>query len=76
MQRPTQVNSTGIDRIDADLSAARSGDKVGSVDADIAIIDSGVNRHPDLNVIHCWSFLIFTPIPICNDEIDHGTHVA
>jgi subtilisin len=75
-QQPTQVNSTGIDRIDADLSAARSGDKVGSVDADIAIIDSGVNRHPDLNVIQCWSFLIFTPIPICNDEIDHGTHVA
>jgi len=75
-QQPPQVNSTGIDRIDADLSAARSGDKVGSVDADIAIIDSGVNRHPDLNVIRCWSFLIFTPIPICNDEIGHGTHVA
>ncbi|HKI09574.1 MAG TPA: S8 family serine peptidase [Nitrososphaeraceae archaeon] len=75
-QQPPQVNSTGIDRIDADLSAARSGDKVGSVDADIAIIDSGVNRHPDLNVIQCWSFLIFTPIPICNDEIGHGTHVA
>jgi subtilisin family serine protease len=75
-QQPPQVNSTGIDRVDADLSAARSGDKVGSVDADIAIIDSGVNKHPDLNVIQCWSFLIFTPIPICNDEIDHGTHVA
>jgi peptidoglycan hydrolase-like protein with peptidoglycan-binding domain len=59
---PSQVNSTGIDRVDADLSAAKSGDSGGPpVDADIAIIDSGVSRHPDLNVFQCLSFLIFVP---------------
>jgi subtilisin len=75
---PSQRNSTGIDRVDADLSAARSGDGGGPpVDADIAIIDSGVNnRHPDLNVFQCVSFLIFVPIPVCNDQTGHGTHVA
>jgi subtilisin len=71
-----QVNSTGIDRVDADLSAAKSGDKVGIVDADIAIVDTGVSSHPDLNVYRCISFTTFIPLPVCTDGNGHGTHVA
>jgi subtilisin family serine protease len=71
-----QVNSTGIDRVDADLSAAKSGDKTGSVDVDIAVLDTGVSSHPDLNLFRCVSFVTFVPLPICNDGHGHGTHVA
>jgi Putative peptidoglycan binding domain len=49
----TQLLPNGIDRVDSELSAARSGDGLGTVDADIAIVDTGVNRHPDLNVFQC-----------------------
>ena len=46
-----QTIPTGIDRTDADLSSAKSGDGTGSVDADIAILDTGIDlTHPDLNV--------------------------
>lgn len=49
-----QVLPTGTDRVDAELSASISGNKAGpAVDADIAIIDSGVNYHPDLNLVIC-----------------------
>jgi peptidoglycan hydrolase-like protein with peptidoglycan-binding domain len=74
-----QRNPTGIDRVDADLSAAKSGDRRGPpANADIAILDTGVNRHPDLNVFHCVSFLPWSslPFPLCNDGHVHGTHVA
>jgi subtilisin len=75
-----QLIPRGIDRVDADKSGARSGDGVGTVDADIAIIDSGVTmNHPDLNVLpqRCLSFLPQVyPLPSCNDEINHGTMVA
>src|SRR5919197_702895 len=44
-----QTLPTGIDRVDADLSPARSGDGTGSVNADIAILDTGIDlSHPDL----------------------------
>jgi subtilisin family serine protease len=66
---------TGIDRIEADLSSQRSGDGVGAVATGIAIIDSGISAHPDLNIaggFNCtgnnrksWS-----------DGTGHGTHVA
>ena len=75
---PQQTIPTGINRVDADLSAAKSGDKGGPpVDDDIAIINSGVNRHPDLNVFQCISFVSFMPVPlVCNDGLGHGTMVA
>jgi peptidoglycan hydrolase-like protein with peptidoglycan-binding domain len=78
-QPQQQTIPTGINRVDADLSAAKSGDGGGpEVDADIAILDSGVNRHPDLNLFQCVSFLYFAsiPFPLCNDRSDHGTMVA
>ena len=48
-----QALPTGIDRIDRELSSITSRNRIGSapVDADIAIIDTGIDlTHPDLNV--------------------------
>lgn len=66
---------TGIRRVGADQSTARSGDGGGSVDIDIAVIDTGIDgSHQDLTVVgghDCtdssrgWS-----------DDNGHGTHVA
>ena len=70
----TQTLPTGIDRADGDLSSARSGDGKGSVDADIAVLDTGIDAdHPDLNVvggINCAEGKSF------DDVQGHGTHVA
>jgi hypothetical protein len=47
-----QVLPTGVDRVDGELSSTVSGNGSGSVDVDIAIIDTGiVLSHPDLNVV-------------------------
>ena len=76
-----QVLPNDVNRVDADMSPARSGDGVGSVDADIGILDTGVQvDHPDLNVFKCVSFVgnptSGTPLPTCGDGHGHGTHVA
>ena len=79
VQAQQQTIPTGISRVGGNLSAAKSGDGGGPpVNADIAILDTGVNRHPDLNVFQCVSFLYFrdVPFPVCNDVFDHGTKVA
>ncbi len=73
--RSVQILPTGVDRVDGDLSSAKSGDGSGIVDADVAVIDSGVDiQHQDLTVeggIDCVggkrNF---------DDENGHGTHVA
>jgi subtilisin len=68
-----QTLPTGIDRIDGELSSTRSGDGSGAVDVDIAIIDTGIASHPDLNVVggvNCVGGSSF------NDDNGHGTHVA
>jgi subtilisin family serine protease len=68
-----QTLPTGIDRIDGEASSTISGDGAGSVDADVAIIDTGIDpKHPDLNVVGGVG---------CNgkgydDRNGHGTHVA
>ncbi len=74
----SQCTPTGVNRVGANLSAAKSGDGQGPpVDADIAIIDTGVNPHPDLNVFRCVSFLYSIPIyNVCNDGRGHGSMVA
>ena len=65
----------GINRIDADLSYTRSGSGVGSINADIAIIDSGIfYNHPDLNVYIRKDFTGTSSL--ANDGSGHGTHVA
>jgi subtilisin len=70
-----QTLPTGINRVDADLSPARSGDGSGSVNVDIAIIDTGIDlSHPDLNVYVQKTFVSGTSS--ANDDNGHGTHVA
>lgn len=70
-----QILPSGENRKDADWSPrpGRSGDGIDTVNADIAILDTGVQtNHPDLNVFKCVGF----GYPNCNDGHGHGTHVA
>jgi subtilisin len=68
-----QTLPTGINRVDGERSSTVSGNGAGSVNADIAIIDTGIDTsHPDLNVVGGVA---------CNgsgyqDRNGHGTHVA
>lgn len=70
-----QTLPTGINRIDAELSATADIDGLDNgVNADIAIIDTGVQKsHPDLNV---YRQVKFTPESSLDDKNGHGTHVA
>jgi subtilisin family serine protease len=65
---------TGIDRIDGELSSTHSGDGAGSVNVDVAVIDTGIDlSHPDLTVAggrNCSTGRSY------NDGNGHGTHVA
>jgi subtilisin len=70
-----QTLPTGIDRIDADQNLTA---KIGSgqmVDVDVAVIDTGIGPHEDLNIaadgVSCISG---TTNPA--DDNGHGTHVA
>jgi subtilisin family serine protease len=70
-----QTVPVGVDRVDADVSQAVSGDGSGAVDADIAILDTGIDlTHPDLNVYHEKTFVPGTSS--ADDDNGHGTHVA
>ncbi len=86
-----QTLPSGINRIDGDLSSTGSGNGAGSVDADIAILDTGIDlKHSDLNVYHQKSFETSssggwssffgsgktTTTSSANDDNGHGTHVA
>jgi subtilisin family serine protease len=71
-----QVLPTGIDRADADQSpTVLAGNGNGSIDVDIAIIDTGIYlSHPDLNVYKHKTYVKGTKTG--NDDNGHGTHVA
>jgi subtilisin len=67
--------SNGLNRIDGDLSSTKSGDGKGSVNVNVAIIDSGIAAHPDLNIaggVDCTKRGDGT----FNDLAGHGTLVA
>jgi subtilisin len=70
----SQVLPCGVDRIDGDLSSTRSGDGSGSVNVNVAVIDTGVDlQHRDLNVVggkNCQNGNSY------DDQNGHGTHVA
>src|SRR5436309_3476634 len=71
-----QTVPTGIRRIGADVSPAAKIDGIDErVNADIAIIDTGIDlTHPDLNVYRNVTFVSGTTTG--NDDHGHGTHVA
>ncbi|CAN5886836.1 hypothetical protein BH23THE1_BH23THE1_30120 [soil metagenome] len=58
VQAFAQTLPTGINRVDGDLSSTRSGSGGGTVNADIAILDTGIDLdHSDLNVYREKSFV-------------------
>jgi subtilisin len=73
-----QTLPTGIDRVDGELSPTAAIDGVDQrVDVDVAVIDTGVDFHPDLNVVGGFNC---TPpqhdTDAWSDGFGHGTHVA
>jgi subtilisin len=75
VQAFAQVLPRGVNRVDGDFSSTISGNGAGSVNADIAIIDTGIQlSHPDLNVYRQKSLVSYTTS--ANDDNGHGTHVA
>jgi subtilisin len=70
-----QALPTGVNRVDGDLSSTKSGNGQGTVNADIAILDTGVDLdHPDLNIFKQRTFVSGTSS--ADDDNGHGTHVA
>jgi subtilisin family serine protease len=63
----------GVDRTDADVSSTRAGNGKGAVtDVNIYVIDTGIKRHTDLNVVEHVNLYGGR-----NTDCDgHGTHVA
>src|SRR6266568_877583 len=68
-----QTLSTGVKRIGANLSPLAKIDGLDErVNADIAILDTGIAPHPDLNIFTNVSFIAGQT----TDGNGHGTHVA
>ena len=66
---------TGIERVEADNSSTNAGNGGGAVDEDIAILDTGIAKHPDLNIAggrNC----VGRDSSDYSDGNGHGTHVA
>src|SRR4051794_3425771 len=66
---------TGTDRVDADLNPTKAGDGHYAVDVDVAIFDTGVYKHSDLNVVGGKDCTPGGSNPY-NDVYGHGTAVA
>ena len=74
--QPAQSIPWGIQRIGATTSSTIAGNGSGSVDVDVAIIDTGIDKtHPDLNVVGGRNFTSRTASNY-TDGNGHGTHVA
>ena len=73
---PAQSIPPGIQRIGADVSSTLAGNGSGSVDVDVAVIDTGVDLdHPDLNVNTAGAKNCASG-KSADDGNGHGTHVA
>jgi subtilisin len=76
IEAAAQSRPTGIKRVDAEASSTLAGNGSGAVDADIAILDSGIFKgHPDLNIAggtNCTG----GKRTAYSDGDGHGTHVA
>lgn len=72
----SQTLPTGINRIEGDLSSTIAGNHAGTVDVDIAILDTGIQKdHPDLNVAGGYNCTSSNRNKY-GDGHGHGTHVA
>jgi len=70
-----QVTPTGVLRINGDINSTLAGNGAGAVDVDVAVIDSGISSHEDLNIaggINCSK----GKSSKFSDGNGHGTHVA
>ncbi|HZE66348.1 MAG TPA: S8 family serine peptidase [Sporichthyaceae bacterium] len=66
---------TGVARVGAPASSTKAGDGHGTVDADIAVLDTGIDAgHPDLNVAGGTDCVPGTTS--WDDERGHGTNIA
>ena len=75
VQAFAQLLPRGVNRVDGELSSTISGNGAGNVNADIAILDTGIQiSHPDLIVYRQKTFVSGTSS--ANDDNGHGTHVA
>jgi subtilisin len=75
VQAFAQLLPRGVNRVDGELSSTISGNGAGSVNVDIAILDTGIQlSHPDLNVYRQKSLVTYTTS--ASDDNGHGTHVA
>ncbi len=71
-----QTIPTGVSRIGGRLSSVADIDGTDHrVDADVAIVDTGISAHPDLNVAGGYNCST-TDRTAWRDNNDHGTHVA
>lgn len=74
----SQTLPTGIDRIEGDslTNSTVSGNHTGTVDVDIAVLDTGIQKdHPDLNVAGGYNCTNRNTNKY-GDGHGHGTHVA
>lgn len=71
-----QYDLPGIQRVGADLNPTKAGDGAASVNVDVAVIDTGVQKHPDLNVYRGKDCSVTRNSDAFQDYIGHGTHVA
>jgi subtilisin family serine protease len=71
--RENQIIPQSVDRVDGDINLENINSNV--VDADIAILDTGIDLdHSDLNVVHEKSFI--PEATNADDDHGHGTHLA
>lgn len=76
IQLAAQINPTGILRTNARRSAVARIDGIDDrVDADVAIVDTGIAPVPDLNVVGGYDCSSSNP-SLWRDVEGHGTHVA